>query len=245
MVGAVQDPVSGGSNSSPIPDFNQPTVLDGEKLGMEASYREALWPCACNGLPSFSICNFAGRLAISCQNVVRRDHQRSGGCGANRCKQTKWRRHGRARRRTPAWSALWRGGRRRSSLYRAEIGGGRRKSRTGLGRKILELAVQAENSGVSRGASAETIRRPRDRSTGKSHRRRHRPACERDHGAVFYQPKCEVNINQGPIHHRGAPDSRRILLPRLAAAPARAQCGAVTGRPNLQAWPPSSADKAT
>src|SRR5215471_17252847 len=30
-------PVSGGTNSSPTPDFNQPTVLDGEKLGMAAS----------------------------------------------------------------------------------------------------------------------------------------------------------------------------------------------------------------
>lgn len=40
-------PVSGERNSSPTPAFNQPTVLDGEKLGMEASCREErLWPCA-------------------------------------------------------------------------------------------------------------------------------------------------------------------------------------------------------
>jgi hypothetical protein len=40
-------PVSGERNSSPTPAFNQPTVLDGEKLGMEASCREeGLWPCA-------------------------------------------------------------------------------------------------------------------------------------------------------------------------------------------------------
>ena len=40
-------PVSGGRNSSPTPAFNQPTVLDGEKLGMEASCRDKEpWPCA-------------------------------------------------------------------------------------------------------------------------------------------------------------------------------------------------------
>lgn len=40
-------PVSGGRNSSPTPAFNQPIVLDGEKLGMEASCREERpWPCA-------------------------------------------------------------------------------------------------------------------------------------------------------------------------------------------------------
>ena len=40
-------PVSGERNSSPTPAFNQPTVLAGEKLGMEASGREeGLWPCA-------------------------------------------------------------------------------------------------------------------------------------------------------------------------------------------------------
>src|SRR5262249_43904179 len=40
-------PVSGGRNSSPTPDFSQPTVLDGEKLGMEVSCPRATWPCAC------------------------------------------------------------------------------------------------------------------------------------------------------------------------------------------------------
>src|SRR5262249_25307786 len=40
-------PLSGGRNSSTTPDFNQPTVLDGEKLGMEVSCPEAPWPCAC------------------------------------------------------------------------------------------------------------------------------------------------------------------------------------------------------
>jgi hypothetical protein len=39
-------PVSGGRNSSPIPAFSQPIALDGAKLGMEASCREAPWPCA-------------------------------------------------------------------------------------------------------------------------------------------------------------------------------------------------------
>src|SRR3984893_7435901 len=40
-------PVSGERNSSPTPAFNQPVVLDGEKLGMEASCREeGPWPCA-------------------------------------------------------------------------------------------------------------------------------------------------------------------------------------------------------
>src|SRR5262249_52765502 len=40
-------PVSGERNSPPTPAFNQPTVLDGEKLGMEASCREEeLWACA-------------------------------------------------------------------------------------------------------------------------------------------------------------------------------------------------------
>jgi hypothetical protein len=40
-------PVSGERNSSPTPAFNQPTVLDGEKLGIEASCgEEGLWPCA-------------------------------------------------------------------------------------------------------------------------------------------------------------------------------------------------------
>ena len=40
-------PVSGGRNSSPTPAFNHPTVLDGEKLGVEASCREkGPWPCA-------------------------------------------------------------------------------------------------------------------------------------------------------------------------------------------------------
>jgi len=40
-------PVSGGRNSSPTPAFNHPTVLDGEKLGVEASCREkGPWPFA-------------------------------------------------------------------------------------------------------------------------------------------------------------------------------------------------------
>jgi hypothetical protein len=40
-------PVSGERNSSPTPAFNQPTVLDGEKLGVEVPCCEKrLWPCA-------------------------------------------------------------------------------------------------------------------------------------------------------------------------------------------------------
>jgi hypothetical protein len=38
--------VSVGRNAAPITAFSQPNELEGAKLGMEASCREAPWPCA-------------------------------------------------------------------------------------------------------------------------------------------------------------------------------------------------------